>query len=100
MTQKKIVFYEDDHRHANFRLLLKYDMLQQQKFFKAVMDMYLERDPLLLECLYNKTKITSRNEKIIKQDEREKKDIEDLFGLNENDIEDIFDIIAKEDEEI
>lgn len=100
MAQKKIVLYEEDTKHADLRLKLRYDRITQSKFFRTVIDLYLERDANFLDSLYKKTKISSRNQTVIDEDFKEKEETEKTFGLNPEEIEDIFDLIAIEDEDI
>lgn len=99
MAEKKIVFYEDDATHARFRLQLQYDGIRQATFFKMIINSYIEKDPFLMEYIYKfmENKRSKRTKKKILKDVRQAKKISDDFGLNENEIKDIFDMIAAED---
>jgi len=84
---------------AKLKLLLEYDNLTQIKFFSIIFQSYLERDSRLISLLEEKNKKNSKKEKRQKDLERTKSTIYD-FNLEENEINDIFDMIAKENSEL
>jgi ketol-acid reductoisomerase len=99
-TLKKICFEETDKRHADLRIRLHADDIKQGEFFRAMITGYIEKDNDLLNFLdKHKTQSKTRNNKLrkmIKKGEETKR----IFGLDENEIEDIFDMIARENPEI
>jgi hypothetical protein len=101
---KKIVFYDSDKRHAELKIRLKHDNLTQAEFFRTLISGYLGKDEDVLSFLdkyiLEKGKQSSaklsKNRKLI-SDGRE---IEKKFALSNDEIEDIFDILAEEHPEL
>ena len=91
---KKICFEETDKRHVDLRIRLHADGIKQGEFFRAMITGYIEKDSDLLNFLdKHKTQSKVKSDKvrrIIKKGEETKR----VFGLDEEEIEDIFDIIA------
>ena len=104
-TSEKIVQFSDiDNRHAALRLRLHYDGLTQGQFFRALVSGYVDRDPDIVNFI-EKVKENSEKYKptLMKKRRRaytKSKQIEKLFGLDEDDIENIFDMIQKEHEDL
>jgi len=93
---KRIVFTENDHRHAQLVLKLKYMRLTQAAFFRHVVTGLIEDDPRILEyandiCFKSK----ARKAKTQKVQENGAQKLRD-FGLSDDDVKDIFDIIEEE----
>ena len=85
---------------ANLRIKLKFDDITKFWFFNEYIKAYLLEDPTLMPFV-NKIKessMLSRKFKLKKAGELRKKeqDIINRFGLNQNEIEDIFDTIERE----
>jgi hypothetical protein len=85
---------------ANLRIKLKFDDITKFWFFNEYIKAYLLEDPTLMPFI-NKIKessMLSRKFKLKKAGELRKKeqDIINRFGLNQNEIEDIFDMIERE----
>ena len=93
---KRIVFTDTDHRHAQFIVRLKHDGLRQSEFFRSLISGYLNGDEriysFVLENSKHSEKRKSKSKKLLKEG---KKTINDL-GLNEGEIDNIFDLIEKE----
>ena len=96
VNKKRIVFTDTDHRHAQLIIRLKHDGIRQSTFFRNMITGYLEKDERILdfvrefEGMSQQRKSKSRN--LISQG---KNNFNDL-GLGEDQIEDIFDLIAEE----
>ena len=95
-TTKRVVFTENDHRHAQLILKLKYMRLTQAAFFRHLITGLIEDDPRIIEYV-NEISVRSKqkktkSEKLQKIGAQKSRD----FGLSENDVEDIFDLIAEE----
>ena len=93
---KRIVFTENDHRHAQLVLKLKYMGLSQAAFFRHAITGIIEDDPRMIEytndiSLRSKVK-KSKSEKARKSGAQKMRD----FGFSEEDVEDIFDLIEEE----
>jgi len=98
--RKKFMFYDTVRRQADLRIRLKYDGINQSTFFRAMITGYLEKDEMLLSFLEkHKIKYGLQGQDKIKSSNRisakGKKTIKQ-FALNDEDIEDIFDLIKKE----
>jgi hypothetical protein len=100
-TTKKIVFYDTDKRHADLKIRLHYDGLSQAGFFRAMVSGYLEKDPAVMDFIQrlkgdsniHSIKKRERTEELMREGgEAEKK----FSLLEDDDLENIFDIIEKE----
>ena len=90
---------DNDKRNAEMIVRLKHDGLTKTKFFRAILTGYLERNPEIVafvERLKEDTQSQSKNKsKKVKQLEKDGKNTKTKFGLNEGDIENIFDMLEK-----
>lgn len=84
---------------AKLKLQFEYDNLTQVKFFSIIFQSYLDRDPRLISLLEEKNSLKMNKPKRKKDLDRTKSTIYD-FNLEENEINDIFDIIARENSEL
>lgn len=104
-TKEKMVQFADlDKRHADLRLRLHYDGLTQGDFFRALVSGYVDRDPDIVSFI-EKVKENSEKYKPTLMGKRRRaytksKQVEKLFGLNEDEIENIFDMIQKEHKDL
>ena len=102
--RKKFMFWDTQKRQADLRIRLNYDGMSQSQFFRAMITGYLEKDNnilLYLEKHKSENQIQGINKrnataKLIRDGETTKRQ----FNLNEEDIEDIFDMIAEEHPEL
>ena len=93
---KRIVFTDTDHRHAQLVVKLKSDGITQAKFFRSLITGYLNGDDRLVEFVRENGKLSiQRKNKIQKLEEKGKAIVQEL-GLDEEQVEDIFDMIAEE----
>tara|TARA_R110002020_G_scaffold370990_1_gene582636 strand:- start:436 stop:762 length:327 start_codon:yes stop_codon:yes gene_type:complete len=95
-STKRIVFTENDHRHAQLVLKLKYMRLTQAAFFRHVVTGLIEDDPRIMEytndiCFKSKAR-KAKSQKALKNGAEKLRD----FGLSTDDVEDIFDLIEKD----
>jgi hypothetical protein len=101
---KKFTFYAKDELHAKFKVRMQYHSLTQSELLRACVEAVVNKDPIMEMFIdhykeeNNKQSKKQRNN-IIKDQEKSKELLEDL-GLGEGDIDNIFDIIAKEHPEI
>jgi len=99
-NRKKLMFWDSDKRQVDLRIRLQLDGFTQSHFFRAMITGYLEKNEHIMKY------VNEHKEKYMVQGIRKRKQVErDLkkynetqkqFALNENEIEDIFDIIAEE----
>jgi len=86
---------------TNLRIKLKFDDITKFWFFNEYIKGYLLDDPLLQPFIkkIKETSMMSRKNKLKKNRQlyKKEKDIINKFGLNSNDIEDIFDLIESEE---
>ncbi len=95
-NNKRIVFTESDHRHAKLILKLKGDGLTQAKFFRSVITGYLDGDDRIREFVFEHSGFSqNKKKKIEKLKFKGDKTINEL-GLNEDQIDDLFDVISME----
>lgn len=101
-TDKKILFYDTDKRHAELKIRLQYDGLKQSEFFRAMVTGYLEEDPSIMEYVdtYKESdgKQSGRQQKITQKETKQGRELAKTFA--ESEIENIFDIIERENPEL
>ena len=96
---KKVVFDDTDVRHAKLKIRLEYDGLSQAEFFRSFITGYLENDKRIME--YIKTykeankKLSKRNMRYQNKDAKIADDLLGKFGIKDDELENIFDVIAK-----
>jgi hypothetical protein len=97
---KRLVFDDTDSRHAQLKVRLDYDGLTQAEFFRSFITGYLNKDELVMNFIrkYKEDKRTQskRNIKIIMKDYETAEDLLSKFGIEQDELENIFDLIAKE----
>lgn len=98
--KKRIVFNDTDIRHAQLKIRLQQDNLSQTEFFRTLITGYIEKDGLILKFIDNykeKNNLQSkRKRKFINNDQARANDIMSKFGIKDEDLENIFDLIAEE----
>lgn len=92
---KRIVFTENDNRHAQFMMKLREVGITQSKFFRLIITGFINDDDRLFEFInensgQSKTKIA----KIKKLKDKGKQLMHDL-AFDDSEIENIFDLIAE-----
>ena len=93
---KKIVFAENDHRHAQLILRLRHDALKQSHFFRALITGYLQQDERILSFI---EEIKGQSIKKKKKSRRLRKQGQQAYndaGFSDEQIDDLFDLIAEE----
>jgi len=97
--KKEIIFRESFKRHADLKIQLQYDGLNMAKFLRQCVTFYLEKNVLMME-LIDQMKKSSRVSvdkiKIAKQERKESAQVTSDFALNDNEIENIFDMLEEE----
>jgi len=94
---KKINFVIEVKKHVDLRIRLRHDDLSQVRFFKAMVDGYLENNELILQYINgykeeNNIQSIKKREKSMKLIEKGKEEL-DKFVFSDKELEDIFDII-------
>lgn len=97
---KRIVFTENDHRHAQLVLKLKHDGLKQSQFFRSLITAYLAGDDRIqsyVDEISSLSKERKTKSKKLRSDGQQK--IND-FGFTDGEIDNIFDMIEEEHPEL
>ena len=102
--KKKVIFNDTDVRHAQLKVRLQFDGITQSEFFRSFITGYLENDQHIMDFIrkYKETnsKMSKRNMKYVQKDSEEAEDILGKFGIKDDELENIFDIIAKSNPEL
>jgi len=101
---KKIIFTVSERQKEDFKIRLQYDGLTQAHFFRAVMSGYLDKDINLMSFLNtfkedNGVHNKQQRKKVMKSIE-ETKETKNLFALDDDEVENIFDILESEHPEL
>ena len=103
---KKVVFYDSDKRFAELKIRLQHDGVSQAQFFRGIVTGYLMQDGDVLsyvDKLKASKNIGNRSKKSIKE-ERELintgKEQLDKLALGDDEIENIFDILEKQNPDL
>ena len=99
-TKKKFVFLDTVENHARLKIRLMYDGLGNSEFFRLIMAGYLDKDENILKFIeaYKEKKSIHNKEKRKKTKKmfEERKETVKQFGLEDSDIDNIFDTMEKE----
>ena len=95
----RLVVSDKDALIAKLKIQLAYDNLNQVNFFKIIIDYYLNRDERIINIL-EETNPNRYNKSKRKKDRKQTKTTIKDFALEENDVEDLFDIISKENPDL
>ncbi len=99
-NDKRISFMDNDKRNAEMIVRLKHDGLTKTQFFRAILTGYLERDTAIVDFIERRKKEDNLQSKgkshKIKQLEEKGKESKSKFGLDDAEIENIFDMLEKE----
>ena len=95
-NNKRIIFTDTDHRHAQLTLKLKDDGMTQAKFFRAIITGYLTDDDRIRSYVVDSGDLSkSKKQRNTKFRETGREIVHDL-GLSDNQVDDIFDLISEE----
>jgi len=96
---KRVIFDDTDTRHAQLKIRLQYDGLSQAEFFRSFITGYLEKDKSVMDYIKkykeDNKKMSKRNMKYQNKDNEIADDLLGQFGIGEDELENIFDVIAK-----
>ena len=102
--KKRIVFDDTDVRHAQLKIRLQYDELTQAEFFRALITGYIEKDGNLVKFIDNYKEAkgiqSKKKRKTIKSDLDKADHIMGQFGIKDEELENIFDLIAKDNPDL
>lgn len=101
--KKKIIFYDSDKRYADLKIRLEHDGISQAKFFRGILTGYLAKDSDILNYVDKIKAAHDIDKKRIKKDRKlinEGEEKLDQFYLGSGEIENIFDILEKENPDL
>ena len=96
---KQICFETKVKRHANLKIRLHYDELSAKEFFNEIVKGYICHDERILSFIdevKEKKLVSKAKRKKISKSRKKAQTIKNQFALNEDEIENIFDIINRE----
>jgi len=96
---KKIMFYIQPEKHARFLIFLKYhDFKNQGDFFRAIVQSSLDDDEKMFNLLskLKEKNVSRRRRKISQKEFKNMKQNTQDFNLSQEEIDDIFSLIAQE----
>ena len=97
---KRIVFEESTHKHAQLKIRLEYDSLTQAEFFRCLISGYLNKDTKIIKYIeeykLSKGKDSKRNAKYREKDTQKGDELLEKFGIKDSELENIFDLIEEE----
>tara|TARA_B100000287_G_scaffold352495_1_gene341968 strand:+ start:189 stop:509 length:321 start_codon:yes stop_codon:yes gene_type:complete len=98
--KKRIIFDDTDIRHAQLKIRLEYDGMSQAEFFRAYLSGYLSKDKNIMSFLrvYRESKglQTKTRLRLIDEEENRSTEVMNKFGIKDDELENIFDLIANE----
>ncbi len=101
---KKFTFYAKDELHAKFKIRMQHHSITQSEFLRACVQAVVEKDPMMEMFIDDYKESTGKQSKAqrakVKKDLEKSEQLLSNLGIGEGEIDDIFDIIAKEHPEI
>ena len=97
---KRIVFTENDHRHAKLIVRLKHDNMKQSFFFRTLITGYLNNDERIVSFFNDFKPMSKTRKQKSKKLISEGKQAMENFGFSEKELSNIFDIIEEEHPEL
>jgi hypothetical protein len=99
---KKVHVYVNDASHADLRIRLRYYNISQSEFLRTVIEAMIEQNPNMVKLIMEKleSRNSKRKKKNILKDQKDREHITKEFGLDKDELEDIFDLLEKENPDI
>lgn len=98
--EKRVVFTDTDVRHAQLKIRLQHDGITQADFFRAMITGYLENDGRIVKYIANykeKHGIQNKKKRVrVVEDIEEGEHLLEKFGIKDDELSGIFDLIAEE----
>jgi hypothetical protein len=99
-NNKKVVFTDTDHRHAQLLICLNHDGLKQSEFFRAIITGYINSDTRIQDYIDEVSTQSKKKKKKSKQLRTTGGTVTSDLGLQNSEIESIFDLIEEEHPEL
>ena len=106
MTEKnkKVIFSLSENDKAKFKVQLQYDSLTQAQFLRGMIDGYLNKDSHFMNFIATlKGNLKTQSKVNLKKVEKNKKESGETikkFALEDDEVENIFDILEREHPEL
>ena len=101
---KKIQFTDTDIRHAQLKIRLERENISQADFFRACITGMSDNDKDLMKFIrrYKEEQSIGRKRdlKVTQQEDDQAEDLMAKFGIKDDELESIFDLIAEEHPEL
>jgi hypothetical protein len=95
-----IGFEDEDTTYAKLLIKLKHEGITKRQFFRGVVASFLQDDPAFLDYIVEfkkrKNLYVKSKQKVLDKERSVSESTEKKFGLSEEDVEDIFDILEEE----
>ena len=102
--KKKIQFTDTDIRHAQLKIRLERENLTQADFFRACISGMSDNDKDLMKFIRKYKDVNNigrkRDQKVSVKEDEQAEDIMLKFGIKDDELESIFDLIAEEHPEL
>jgi len=98
-NKKQICFDSKAKLHADLKIRLHYDEIKIKEFFNEVIIGYMDKNKNMIafiDDIKEKKGISKSRQNKARNSKEKQKNIVKQFALNKNDIENIFDILEKE----
>lgn len=95
-NNKRIIFTDTDHRHAQLSLKLKNDGMTQAKFFRSIISGYLSDDERIRSYVVENGDLSKEKKQRNTKARTAGQVLVHNLGLSEEQVEDIFDLISEE----
>ena len=93
---KQVVFTENDHRHAKLLIRLKHDGFTQAAFFREIISGYIDGDERILNYIDDVKNQSKKKKSKSKRLRQAGQQAMNDHGFSDQQLVDIFDIIAEE----
>lgn len=95
-NDKRIVFTDTDHRHAQLLVRLRTDGLKQAQFFRSLITGYIDQDERIVSFFDDIKEQSIKKKTKSNRLRKSGKDLMSSSGLSSEQIDNIFDLIAEE----
>ena len=93
---KRIVFTDNDHRHAQLIVKLKHDGIKQAAFFRSIVTGYLAGDDRIQSYVDEVSSLSKERKAKSKSLRQKGQNKMNDFGFTDGEIDNIFDLIEEE----
>jgi dsDNA-specific endonuclease/ATPase MutS2 len=100
MKEKQVAFSIPENEKAKFKVQLQYDSLTQGQFLKGIMFGYIEQDLDLMKFIAKLKEELKAQSRIprnkVERNLKDRQSTKNKFALEDDEVEDIFDILEQE----